>query len=51
MSDHVPRTFLSRVSLMIGIMISCTWVRISGEESMEDTIYRIVGVHLTPSSN
>ena len=49
-SDHVPRTFFSRVSWMIGMMTSCTCVRISGEESMDDTICRIVSIHDTPSS-
>jgi hypothetical protein len=50
-SDYVPRTFFSRVSWMIGMMTSCTWARISGEESMDVTICRIVSIHVTPSSN
>lgn len=41
-SSHVPRTLFSRVFRMIGMMTSCTCARISGEESIDDTICRIV---------
>lgn len=47
---HVPRTLFSRVCLMIGMMTSCTCARISGEESMDDTICRIFSKHVALNS-
>jgi hypothetical protein len=45
--SHVPRTLFSRAFPMIRMMTSWTCARISGEESIDETICRIVGICLT----
>jgi hypothetical protein len=46
-SSHVPRTLFSSVFRMIGMIISCTCARISGEESIDETICGIVNALVT----